>query len=85
MIVRLDGSSLTVSKVSQVARGDATVVLTSKAKKAVVRCRKTLEDLIAKGKPIYGVTTGIGELAEGILVTMKWVWYKLPRPLEHIQ
>ena len=63
MKVVLDGSSLTVERVHAVARGHAKVEIAPKAKVAVKRCRKVVQDLVDKGELIYGVTTGIGELA----------------------
>ena len=63
MIVQIDGEKLRIEDVHEVARNHARVKLSEKAKKAVVRCRKTVEDLVAEGQLIYGVTTGIGELS----------------------
>jgi histidine ammonia-lyase len=63
MIVQLDGKRLKIEDVHEVARNHARVRLAPKAKKAVIRCRKTVEDLVAEGQLIYGVTTGIGELS----------------------
>jgi histidine ammonia-lyase len=63
MVVRIDGNNLTIEQVHEVARNHARVALTDKAKRAVKRCRQTVEDLVAEGQMIYGVTTGIGELA----------------------
>src|SRR4030042_1373446 len=63
MKVVLDGKSLTIDQVHEVARNDAQVGIDPGALAAVARCRKVAEDLMAKGELIYGVTTGIGELA----------------------
>jgi histidine ammonia-lyase len=63
MIVQIDGERLRIEDVHEVARNHARVKLSEKAKKAVVRCRKTVEELVAEGQLIYGVTTGIGELS----------------------
>jgi histidine ammonia-lyase len=63
MAVKIDGQSLKIEHVQEVARNKARVEVAAKAKKAVARCRKTVEDLVARGQLIYGVTTGIGELA----------------------
>jgi len=62
-VVKIDGNSLTIEQVHEVARNHAKVMLTQGAKQAVKRCRQTIEDLVAEGQMIYGVTTGIGELA----------------------
>ncbi|MFH1313848.1 MAG: histidine ammonia-lyase [Candidatus Eisenbacteria bacterium] len=63
MIVQIDGERLKIEDVHEVARNHARVKLAPKAARAVVRCRKTVEDLVAEGQLIYGVTTGIGELS----------------------
>ena len=63
MVVTIDGNGLTIEQVHEVARNHARVMLTQKAKRAVRRCRRTVEDLVREGQMIYGVTTGIGELA----------------------
>ena len=63
MSVVLTGDGLTVEKVHDVARKHSKVMLSPRAKKAIKRCRGTVEDLVKEGKLIYGVTTGIGELA----------------------
>jgi len=63
MVVKIDGNNLTIEQVHEVARNHAKVMLTDSAKRAVRRCRRTVEDLVREGQMIYGVTTGIGELA----------------------
>jgi histidine ammonia-lyase len=63
MTIQIDGGSLTIEQVHEVARNHARVRLAPKAGKAVAKCRNTLEQLVAEGQLIYGVTTGIGELA----------------------
>jgi histidine ammonia-lyase len=63
MKVVLDGKSLTIDQTHEVARNHAAVELAPEAREAVARCRKVAEDLMSSGALIYGVTTGIGELA----------------------
>jgi histidine ammonia-lyase len=63
MKIALDGNGLTIDQVHEVARNHARVALAPGAKKAVRECRKVAERLMAEGQLIYGVTTGIGELA----------------------
>ena len=63
MKVVLDGKSLTIDQVNEVARDRAPVEIAPEALRAVARCREVAEDLMARGELIYGVTTGIGELA----------------------
>jgi histidine ammonia-lyase len=54
---------LTVEQVDAVARQGTFVEISAKALKAVEDNRRLLDKLVVAGKPIYGVTTGIGELA----------------------
>jgi histidine ammonia-lyase len=63
MTVVLNGSNLTIKQVHDVARNHAEVKLAPDARRAVVRCREVAADLRESGQLIYGVTTGIGELA----------------------
>jgi len=63
MTVTVDGESLKIEHLHEVARNHAKVKLSAQARRAVQRCRKVVEELVAKNAIIYGVTTGIGELA----------------------
>ncbi len=67
MKVVLDGTRLTIGQVHEVARNHARVEIAPKAKEAVKRCRRVAEDLMGRGELIYGVTTGIGELARVVV------------------
>jgi len=67
MPITLDGKNLTIEKVVQVARGREPVALDPEAKKRIERCRALLEDKIQKREIMYGVNTGIGELANVVL------------------
>ena len=67
MALILDGSSLSLEKVVQVARGGEEVRLHPDAKDRINRCWALLEDKIKKKEIMYGVNTGIGELAEVVL------------------
>lgn len=58
----IDGESLTIENVVEVARGNAKVALSKKAVEKVRKSRKTLEEFVKKKKIIYGVTTGFGAL-----------------------
>ena len=60
--VRLDGHSLTVENLADVARAGSAVTVGEGAMKAVVKSRRLLEKLIANGETVYGVNTGFGEL-----------------------
>jgi len=67
MSITLTGTGLTVEKVVQVARENAPVVLDPEARKRIEKCRTLLEDKIQKKEIMYGVNTGIGELANVVL------------------
>lgn len=67
MSITLNGTGLTVEKVVQVARGGAPVALAPEARKRIEICRALLEDKIRKNEIMYGVNTGIGELANVVL------------------
>ena len=60
--VTLTGQDLTLDAVVAVARGGRSAVLAPGARRAVARCHTLLQDMIADGTPIYGVTTGFGAL-----------------------
>ncbi len=67
MTITLDGHSLTVEKVAQVARGNEKIAIHPEAMKRIKKCRDLLEKKIKKGEIVYGVNTGIGELSEVVL------------------
>ena len=59
----LDGHSLTIDQVVDVARGKAKVKLSSRARKLVQDSSETVTELTASEIPIYGVNTGYGFFA----------------------
>jgi histidine ammonia-lyase len=63
MEVVLDGNSLSIEQIVAVARAWARVTIAQDARTRVQRSRDFLEKCVADGIAIYGVTTGIGELA----------------------
>jgi histidine ammonia-lyase len=67
MDLNLTGTGMTVDKVVRVARGLEKVALDPEARKRIVKCRALLEDKIQKKEIMYGVNTGIGELANVVL------------------
>ncbi len=60
----LDGESLTVEAVVQVARHGADVQIDSGAAQKVDESRAAIEKALADGRVIYGINTGFGKLAE---------------------
>ena len=67
MPIVLNGEGLTIEKVVQVARGGEPIALAPEARKRIDKCRALLEDKIQKQEIMYGVNTGIGELANVVL------------------
>ena len=59
----LTGADLTIADVERVARGDARVTLDDDARARMQEARQLIEDLVAEGAVVYGVTTGFGDLA----------------------
>ncbi|MDZ7292775.1 MAG: histidine ammonia-lyase [candidate division KSB1 bacterium] len=64
MILRLDGISLTLEKLDQIAHGKVEVQLASEALERMVRSRKVVEEVLRAGCVIYGVNTGFGKLSD---------------------
>ena len=62
--VAIDGSSLTLGLVAQVARHGLAVSLAPPARARMARSRAWVEALVARGEPVYGVNTGFGVFAE---------------------
>ncbi len=59
-IVRLDGDSLTLEDVVKVARNGIRVELTEEAIEKVNKSRKIVDEFVAEGRVVYGITTGFG-------------------------
>jgi histidine ammonia-lyase len=54
---------LTPARLEAVARGGAPPALDGAARERIGAARRVVEDAVARGDAVYGVTTGIGELA----------------------
>ena len=67
MTIVLDGSSLSIEKLVNIARNNEKVELAPEALSRIKTCRAMLEDKIAAREIMYGVNTGIGEFSELIL------------------
>ncbi len=63
-MITLDGNSLTISHVAKTARRELTEFsLSSAALKRVEASRRLVDEWVANGETIYGITTGFGEFA----------------------
>ncbi len=60
----LDGRSLTIEDVYEVAVEGGRVGLADGARERIVRARAVVEGVVERGDVVYGVTTGFGKLAE---------------------
>ena len=67
MTIVLDGSSLTIERLVQVARDREPVELDPSALERIRACRAMLEDKLAAREVMYGTNTGIGEFSEIVL------------------
>ena len=67
MPIILDGNSLTIEKLVQIARGNEKVSLAPEALERIKTCRAMLEVKLAAHETMYGTNTGIGEFSEKIL------------------
>ena len=67
MSITIDGHGLRIEDVVGVARGRVAVDLHPEARKRIDQCRALLEEKIVNNEIMYGVNTGIGELAEVVL------------------
>src|SRR2546429_2431274 len=61
MTITLNGSDLTVTQVVAAARHGETVALAPEAIAAMRVSRAVVQDVLAGGVPVYGLTTGVGE------------------------
>jgi len=67
MVVVLDGESLKIEDVVNVARHGEKIELSAASIEKINKCRAMLESKIQKGEIMYGVNTGIGEFSEVVL------------------
>ncbi len=63
MIVAIDGESLTIDDVVQVARFGKKVEIAVSAVDQIKKSRNVIENAIKEGRTVYGVNTGFGDLA----------------------
>src|SRR5688572_32920764 len=63
-MIELNGQSLTVQQIAEVAAGREHVTLATEARERVERSRQVVERIIAEGRTVYGVKTGFGKLSD---------------------
>lgn len=62
--IEIDGEHLSLHDVQAVARGQAQVSLAPAARQRVARSQAWVGEIIARGKPVYGINTGFGIFAD---------------------
>jgi histidine ammonia-lyase len=62
MTVVISGSGLSLDDVVRVARGGERVALADNARRHMTRARAVVEEVLARGDEVYGLTTGVGTL-----------------------
>lgn len=67
MAIILDGNSLTIEKLVQIARYAEKVELSPSSLERIKKCRAMLEKKLASKEIMYGTNTGIGEFSEIVL------------------
>jgi histidine ammonia-lyase len=97
MTIVIDGTGLTVEKLTKIARDGEQVELHPGALERIKTCRSMLESKVAAHEIMYGVNTGIGEFSERVLDDdqvqqfQKYLIYNHaagigePCPIEHIR
>jgi histidine ammonia-lyase len=97
MTIILDGSSLTIERITSVARFGEKIALDPAALERIKVCRTMVEEKLAAREIMYGTNTGIGEFSEKILDDQqikefqKFLIYNHsagigdPMPLEHVR
>ncbi|MBM7562397.1 histidine ammonia-lyase [Fusibacter tunisiensis] len=63
----IDGKSLTLESVMQVARHGALVELSNASVEKVNRARKYVDELVDSKKVVYGITTGFGKFSDVVI------------------
>lgn len=61
--VIIDGDSLSLEQVEQIARQKVPIALSDTCREKVQQCRDFVDDVIAKGEIVYGLTTGFGKFS----------------------
>lgn len=62
--VELTGQPLSLSEIARVAHGGVSVEVAASAHGAIQASRKVIEEIVAKGGVVYGVSTGFGKLSD---------------------
>ena len=63
-MLTLDGHSLTLADIVRVARQPQPVTLTAEARERMAHSRQWVDEIVARGEPVYGINTGFGVFAD---------------------
>ncbi len=63
MVVSIDGETLTIEDVVNVARHHFEVTLDNDARERILASREVVDEALREGRTVYGVNTGFGDLA----------------------
>lgn len=66
-VVIIDGQSLTIDQVLEIARFGYKVEISEEAKAKVVVARKFVDELVDSQKVVYGITTGFGKFSDVLI------------------
>ncbi|ETA71629.1 MULTISPECIES: HAL/PAL/TAL family ammonia-lyase [Mesorhizobium] len=82
-IVLLDAKPLGVADVAEIARRNARLMLGEEAMRRIRASRALIEHLTGLGKPMYGVTTGLGACVDTPLAQADLIAFQHSVPLSH--
>ena len=63
-MLQLRGQRLTLDQIAAVANGGEQVVLADEARVRIEQSRRVVEQIVADNRPVYGINTGFGKLAD---------------------
>lgn len=63
-MLTLDGHSLTLTDIARIARHPQPVALAAEARARMAQSRHWVDEIVARGEPVYGINTGFGIFAD---------------------
>ncbi|TIV44858.1 MAG: histidine ammonia-lyase, partial [Mesorhizobium sp.] len=82
-VIVLDAKPLSTEDVAEIARRNARLVLGEEAMRRIRASRALIEHLTQLGKPLYGVTTGLGACVDTPLAQADLIAFQHSVPLSH--
>jgi histidine ammonia-lyase len=62
--MQLTGQPLSLSEIARVAYGETPIEIAASARAGIQNSRKVIEEIVAQGGVVYGVSTGFGKLSD---------------------